>query len=135
MFSNIDDHSYFNKAFISIQEYTQEKLVDINVIDDGISIPNSLKENSSYEDNYYIEKALQGMSSKKENIRGFGLRTVYNYITSVPKGEILIASHNGLFYKNNNFCSRLTKYGFIDGTFISLRFDVDKLNNLYSYLE
>ena len=135
-FSNIVDHSEFTKAYFTAQEYPNEGLLDLNIIDDGVSIPGSYSKNPNLKDNEYMEKAIKGESTKNECLRGFGLRTTVKYITSVPRGEILIVSHRGLYYKKNNkVLSKRTKYGHVDGTFISIRFDSENLHDLMHYVE
>lgn len=135
LFSNIEDHSKYNHAYYSTCEYPNTGLIDLCIIDDGIGIPYSYSERPEYSDEYYIQEAVNGKSTKPEHIRGYGLRTTTNYVTSVTRGEILVVSQHGLYYRNNKIISKKTEYGYVNGTLVSVRFDSNHLNNLLNYLE
>ena len=76
---NIDDHSQFTYASLMAQYFPIKKLVDIGVLDNGITIPILFKENGIKfsKDSEALKKALAGevTTKKGEDMRGYGLKS------------------------------------------------------------
>lgn len=137
LLTNIYKHSKCNNAYILCQRYPNINLADVCIIDDGISIPGSLEEHDLYcsNDSESIFKAINGASSDKEGhgLHGRGLNTIAT-ITSFGFGEeMLISSRNGACTINKNRIKLYSHVPYIQGTFISLRVNTNKINNIYDY--
>lgn len=139
MLTNIYKHSQCTNAYILCQKYPRVNIIDICLIDDGITIPGSFESNCMdfTDDCEAIYEAINGRTSDKEkaNLHGRGLNTVANITSQGFGGEMLIASRNGVCtvnkrgiktWKHNVPC--------IDGTFVTLRINTNKIN-IYNYLE
>lgn len=136
---NIYKHSRFGNAYIQLDISKNNDNIDICVIDDGIGISGSFKDASlSYiNDCESLFEAINGKTSDKEKykLHGRGLNSCARITTHGFDGEMLIASGKGIcvvttkgaqLYKN--------KYG-INGTFIVLRINNKKIDNIYEYLK
>lgn len=139
MLTNIYKHSQCDNAYILCQKYPRVNIIDICLIDDGITIPGSFEANCMdfVDDCEAIYEAINGRTSDKEkdNLHGRGLNTAANITSYGFRGEMLIASRNGVCtvnkrgiktWKHNMPC--------IDGTFVTLRINTNKIN-IYNYLE
>ena len=132
MLSNIDDHSNFDNAYV-LAKKLDENIIDLCFLDDGVSIPSTL--NQLKEDNLTIYDTTKGLSSKKEEGRGFGLPSTIKIMSTFEKGEILIASRNAIYFKtNDNELSDNLNSNLIEGTLVSLRFNSTMLPNIYSII-
>lgn len=140
MLTNIYKHSKCNNAYILCQLYPRANTIDICIIDDGITIPGSFEEKDIgfVDDSEAIYDAINGRTSDKEkaNLHGRGLNTTANITSQGFRGEMLIASRNGVCtvnqkgirtWKNDMPC--------IDGTFVTLRINTNKIRNIYDYLK
>ena len=138
LIGNIYDHSEFNNAYImgkSNFEYNE-----FSFIDDGISIPTSLKNNgyAFKSDSQAIMNAINGLSTKNEFgyiERGTGLNNSTNIVTNGSNGSILIVSGTGLVHitKENIIAQKIPK-NCINGTLISMRMKLDEKIDIYKYL-
>ena len=139
LLNNVFKHSLFESAYVLCQTILDENIVEICIIDNGISIPKRLSGNnlSFFNDSEAIFKAINGATSdkEKEKLKGRGLNTCANIISFGFEEELLIASRNGLVTVN--------KYGvkcmddmdsFLEGTLICLRINTKKFN-IYNYLK
>lgn len=113
------------------------KFYDVCIIDDGISIPGSLEETGIFfdEDAEAIFNAINGESSDKEDfgLHGRGLNTSAS-ITSLGFGEeMLISSRNGTCTINGSGIKLWKNVPYIQGTFISLRVNTNKIKNIHEY--
>ena len=84
LIGNIYDHSEFNNAYIIGKSYFEYS--EFSFIDDGISIPISLKNNgyAFKNDSQAIMNAINGLSTKNEHgyiERGTGLNNTTNIVT------------------------------------------------------
>ena len=127
MLSNIKDHSKFNNAYI-LAKKQEDNIIDLSFLDDGITLPFTLQQHK--EDNLTIYDATKGLSSKKEEGRGFGLPSTIKIISSMIQGELIIASRNAIYYKTyQNELSDNLNSSLVNGTLVSMRFDCTKLPN------
>ncbi len=138
--TNIYKHSNCNNAYILCQKYPNVKTIDICMIDDGISIPGSFEEAgiSFNNDSESIYEAINGKTTDKEKaeLHGRGLNTSANIISLGFGGEMLVASRNGVCTINKRGVRTWDKnMPFIDGTFITLRINTNKINNIYEYIK
>lgn len=80
--NNVYQHSQHSLAYIMAQNYTRRDMVELSIMDDGITIAGSLgKKIPIGNDSEAIIRALKGYSSKEEKGRGFGLPTSIRIIT------------------------------------------------------
>ncbi|MEE3324843.1 MAG: hypothetical protein VZR33_05860 [Methanosphaera sp.] len=132
MLSNIKDHSKFNNAYL-LAKKQEDNIIDLSFLDDGITLPFTLQQHK--EDNLTIYDATKGLSSKKEEGRGFGLPSTIKIISSMIQGELIIASRNAIYYKTyQNELSDNLNSSLVNGTLVSMRFDCTKLPNIYSII-
>ena len=131
---NINQHSDFSDGFIFINYDKNTKETVIIVFDDGVTIPKNFEVNSIPFVNASgaIVMAMEGTSTKKEEGRGFGLSSTKKLIEQGFKGNIVIASENGI-YKTDIPKSKLSRP--IKGTFVCINFtDKGEGLNIYRYL-
>lgn len=138
---NIDDHSEFKSASLMAQFFPQKKTIDIAIFDDGLTIPGVFeKHNVCFEsDSDSIRKAVyEGITTKKEDSRGYGLRTCKELSLKGLGGELHIISRKGILllkagekphlYDINDFP--------LDGTFLYFRLkQPNKKLDIYKYVE
>ena len=137
LLTNIYKHSQCNNAYILCQRYPNVGIADVCIIDDGISIPGSLEKHGIHYDwdSEAIFWAINGTSSDKEDygLHGRGLNTSAT-ITSVAFGEErLVSSRNGACTINKNRIKLYNNVPYIQGTFISLRVNTNKIKNIHDY--
>ncbi len=99
LISNVYEHSKFKVAYIMAQKYQNLEFLELCVVDNGISIPESLRK-AGYEFNTdekaIGEAVLHGTSSKKSpEGRGYGLRTIVKLLVKGLGGYGIIVSGNG----------------------------------------
>ena len=139
LIANIYDHSCFEKAYVMGR--IDGDYYEFSFLDDGITIPNSLKK-VNYpikNDSDALLKAINGLSSKKELgyvERGTGLNNTTNIVTSGSDGELLIVSGCALIHiTKDNIIAREIPNDCIDGTLVSLRMKLNKKIDIYKYLK
>lgn len=91
LFDNIQQHS--QATAVEILHRKDDKYLAFLVIDNGITIPTSLKAG--------ISEAVKGKSSKKDQGRGFGLPSILSLISNLD-GQLIIISGNDIFSYNEN---------------------------------
>ena len=135
---NIYKHSKFENAYIQFDIKNNEKIIEIYIIDDGIGIPGSFRETSfDYDnDNEAIFDAINGKTTDKEkyNLHGRGLNSSARITTLGFDGEMLIASGRGICIINKNGAKTCNNEKKVNGTFINLRLNNIKIENIYEYL-
>lgn len=137
---NIDQHSRFSHASIMAQYFEKKQYIDIGVMDNGISIPRNFENNKIAFDNDAdaLNKAIQGVSTKKDEGRGTGLYSSQKIVKEGLKGEFYIISRNGLLVDSYNYSRKLYKlqnYS-LNGTLCYIRFKVPKVEvSPYKFLE
>ena len=99
---NIEQHSQFTQASIMTQYYPDKEYIDVGIFDNGISIPALFeKKGLKFSDDCdAIKKAIEGISTKEESGRGFGLRTSKNLVLEGLNGEMYILSRKGALILN-----------------------------------
>lgn len=138
LIGNIYDHAHSKNALILGRKF--EETYEFIFMDDGISIPNSLKNNNFQFENDCegIIQAINGLSTKNELgyiERGTGLNNTINIVSSGGNGETLIASGEGLICitkDNTPFKKKISKN--MNGTIIILRINLSKKIDIYKYL-
>ncbi len=138
LMNNIYEHSNFNNAYAMAQQYPNENITDICIIDDGITIPGNF-ENSGItfeNDAESIFQSINGRSTDKYDykIRGYGLNTTTQISTLCFKEEMLIASRGGL-------CAVTSKGAqlydiddnYVNGTYIGIRINENIIGDLSPY--
>ena len=139
LIANIYDHSEFNNAYVMGK--SDGTHCEFGFIDDGISIPQSFKNNEYLikNDSASIIQAINGLSTK--NImgyieRGTGLNNTINITVNGLKGSALLVSSCGLVHiSKNNVLTKELPEKCIEGTFVSLRMDIKEKIDIYKYLK
>lgn len=122
---NIYEHSEFNTAYLMAQRYNS--FVDICILDDGITIPKRISnkyDNLRGEEDYKaIAEAVNGLSTKGEHGRGYGLKTSTKLFSQGLNAKIMIISRFGASYIDNNKLDyyKLKDFHMWDGTIIGMR--------------
>jgi len=103
MAANFREHSQAGSFWLFSQYYSSESELEICLCDTGVGLRGSYQ-NCGIEvsDDYQaLSNALQGFSSKKGNIRGYGIRTCLALATrSALQGEFMLVSGNiGALYR------------------------------------
>lgn len=135
---NIYKHSKFKNAYIQFIIRDSDK-IDICIIDDGIGIPGSFKEASFDFENdcESIYGAINGKTTDKEkyNLHGRGLNSSARITSLGFDGEMLIASGTGICIINKNGAKTYLNENKIKGTFIIIRINNKKIDNIYDYIK
>ena len=148
---NIYNHTpmekgYANQGYSFAQEYVSLPILDICVMDDGLSIPGNF-ENHGLEfknDCDAISKAIAGVTTAENETgdprysRGWGLWTVLRLVVEGNGGEALIVSRQGCLHilnKNHYNYYMLNNNNIFKGTLISLRLRDRLVENYYDLLE
>ncbi|WP_407422744.1 ATP-binding protein [Methanobrevibacter sp.] len=136
---NIYKHSKFENAYLQFNIENNERIIEIYILDDGIGIPGSFRDASfNYDnDNEVIFDAINGKTTDKEkyNLHGRGLNSSARITTLGFDGEMLIASGNGICLINKKGAETYDNKNKIIGTFIILRINNKKIENIYEYLK
>ncbi len=127
-------------CFIQIPSVSRKKVTEVCIIDNGISIPKSfdIKKYNIPNDTEALKKAIEGLSTKSDVERGFGLRTSLNLLSEGLNASCLIVSGSaGLIAKKNRMAFySMEELNRFDGTLISTRIP-DKLKkvDIYDYID
>ncbi|MGC8981857.1 MAG: hypothetical protein ACP5JU_02840 [Minisyncoccia bacterium] len=100
---NIKEHAHTNEAYFFYNQIDNEEI--LGVFDAGISIPLRYKEAlfDFKEPKEAIKMALEGISTKTKEERGYGLRSIVKIVKSL-NGKVLIISGEAIgFIDENNF--------------------------------
>ena len=137
MLDNIYKHSKFNNAYVLCQKYPYVNTIDICIIGDGISIPGSFEESNIkvINDSETIFEAINGETTDKEKyaLHGRGLNTSVSITTLGYGEEMLIASRNGTCTITKEGVKLWDDLSFIEGTFVTLRVNTNKIKNIHNY--
>lgn len=141
LISNVYDHSEFDNGFVIGQNYPRTNDSDFCFMDNGISIPGSLKEYgfTFRNDCEAIINAVNGLSTKhgEEFVgRGTGLNTVINIVTQGANGNVIIASGSGVveITRSQVYAKHIPK-NYIEGTMVGLRLNSNKSVSLYDHMK
>jgi len=138
---NIYQHSEFNNAAVMAQRYERKKFIELCFFDNGISIPGSYNKHLGREFNGIeaIREAINGLSTKHEKGRGTGLADSIKLVSRGMKGEVMVVSDDGIFYKNQSdidWYILKDEINKLNGTLISIRIPFQKKEVLwYEYLK
>ena len=137
---NIEQHSQFTQASVMAQYYSDKKYLDIGIFDNGITIPSLFeKKNISFlNDIDALNKAIEGISTKEEKGRGFGLRTSKKIVLEGLNGEMYLISRKGalILGPESKENSGKTLENPLKGTLVYFRFKAPKKSlNIYEYVE
>lgn len=148
LITNIYDHSTIfkdeiNKGFVFAFEYSNENILDVCFVDNGLSIPNKfeIKDIDFKDDCDAIYKATQQFSTENSPElglydRGIGLWATLKLTIKGNDGNALIVSRNGLLEINS---SESFKYELLNnmfkGTLVCLRFKDNQIQNFYDLIE
>ena len=140
---NVCDHAKVSNAWIMLQNYQQEDFFDLCIIDDGISILGSYKQNKFKDiktDEIAIQNAIVGKSTKKQAIsRGFGISTSREMLVNGLYGEYLLFSGSAFYIQTKEY-EQIIKVPPINkwiGTMVALRIPkkIPDNFNFYKYLD
>lgn len=138
LISNIYDHSKSKNA--SIIGICKKDHYEFLFLDDGITIPNSLRygNNPIKNDCDGVIEAINGLSTKNDFgfiERGTGLNNTVNIVISGGNGEIIIASGHALIYITSDEIIKEKASEYINGTKIILRLKLHEKIDIYKYLK
>ncbi len=134
----IQVYSPYNIATsILCQKYPCVNTIDICIIDDGIFIPGSFEESNIkvINDSETIFEAINGETTDKEKyaLHGRGLNTSVSITTLGYGEEMLIASRDGTCTITKEGVKLWDDLSFIEGTFVTLRANTNKIKNIHNY--
>lgn len=112
MAANVQDHAFANEFWLLSQYWKKNGEIEICLLDDGIGFSGSYKKAKILVKNDIeaIDKAVKGISSKKDVGQGYGInRSIYLITESDLKGEFLIISGNAGYYKKYRQLPKLFK--------------------------
>lgn len=138
LLTNVYKHSRFKRTYLQIITPDDEN-IEIRIFDNGIGIHGSFKNASiaSTDDSEAIYEAINGKTSDKEKygLRGRGLNSTARLTTLGFNGEMIIASGNGFCVITKEGAKTFINHDKIKGTFVILKIENKKINNIYSYLK
>jgi hypothetical protein len=122
---NIYEHSEFTSAYVMAQQYSKQGFIEICIVDNGISIPGSLKKFGAHFENdcEHICCAINGYSTKGPE-RGYGLGSTVKWCKNYFRGELLIISGAGAIFVDSDGKQKLYKLEpahIFEGTYINIR--------------
>lgn len=139
LIDNVYQHSQFLNGSFAAKVSESEGVADLAVFDNGITIRRRFLESGLFfdQDSEAIVRAVNGLSSKDEPGRGFGLGSSVKLVIDGFGGEMFIASGSGAVYASKDSQER---YNFgverLDGTLVALRVPLPcPLVDVYSYVE
>ena len=100
---NIFEHSKADEGYVLAQYYPNKDFVDLCIVDRGRGIAASYKEERGldFDDILAIKKAaLEGLSTKSEKARGYGIRSSKKIICNGLGGEFVLISGEAAFYSS-----------------------------------
>jgi len=136
---NVYQHSKFSTAYIMAQKYPAKRFTEVSIVDGGISIPGAF-ENAGFEfeDTEALSKAINGLSTKRDKERGFGLGSSIKLLTKGLCGECLIVSREGGLIMDNEKKTlyKMDSNCMFKGTLVSVRVPFqDREVEIYDYIE
>lgn len=135
---NIEQHSDYSNAYIFLKQNTEKNIVEILIFDDGLTIPFVFEKNKIkfFKDSEAIRMALEGTTTKKEDIsRGYGLSTSKEIVKAL-KGSMKIISRKGILELQDSTIDFHDLGKELKGTLILLKLETpEKDLNIYHYLE
>lgn len=97
--TNIFDHSQSDTGWILAQWYPSKKFLDLCIVDRGRGLASAYKEELglTLSDDQAIRQALEGVSTKREKERGYGVRTSKSVICKALGGSFTLISGNAAY--------------------------------------
>jgi len=97
--TNIFDHSQSDTGWILAQWYPNKKFLDLCIVDRGRGLAATYQEELglTLTDDEAIRNALQGVSTKKERERGYGVRTSKNVVCKALGGSFTLISGSAAY--------------------------------------
>lgn len=149
--SNVLDHSSLKRenpssCYIYTKEYPNLNLLDISIMDNGLSIPGNFERHGIEftDDCDAISKAVNQVSTQRSPYdsirysRGFGLWSTLKLVIEGNSGNVLIVSRKGclnILDKDNYKYYNLNNSNIFKGTLISLRLKKNQIENFYDLIE
>lgn len=122
--NNIYLHSRFDNAMVMAQHLSPSRNIELGIIDDGITIGGSLRNaGMMLEDGSALNAAVNGLSSRKEAGRGFGLSGSISTLIGDFNANVLLVSGQAIMHFDQHgpkgFIMRESMK--LHGTLISIR--------------
>ena len=97
--TNIFDHSKSDTGWLLAQWYPNKKFLDLCIVDRGRGLAATYQEELglTLTDEDAIRKSLQGVSTKKEKERGYGVRTSKNVVCKALGGSFTLISGSAAY--------------------------------------
>lgn len=97
--TNIFDHSQSDTGWVVAQWYPNKNFLDLCIVDRGRGLAATYQQEMglTLTDDEAIRKALQGVSTKKEKERGYGVRTSKNVVCKALGGSFTLISGNAAY--------------------------------------
>ncbi|MCU0859918.1 MAG: hypothetical protein MUE55_04985 [Thermoplasmata archaeon] len=142
---NVYDHSCSRHAYVMGQERRCTGCLEIAVFDDGITVAGSLERSGVVldDDVLAIAMAMNGLSSKREGRRGYGLRSNVRMCIEGLGGDVLMVSGKGAVElrrlgDQSESCQEAYRFEdnvyHMDGTLVSVRIPLqDEEVDLYEF--
>jgi len=121
---NIYEHSCFTDASAMAQKYPNLGFVELCFCDNGITIPTNYERHGlRFTPIDAIREAINGLSTKEEKTRGFGIRTSIRLFVDGLDGEFFVVSGAAAIYLTRRYKLgiNLTKDNQLSGTLVSLK--------------
>ncbi len=102
--ANIFHHSKENKGYIFGHFYPNKNYLDICIIDTGRGVAKAYEDELGLiiTDEEAITKVMNGVSTKKERERGYGVRTSKDVVCKSMRGTFIFVSGSSVFVAKNN---------------------------------
>lgn len=142
---NVYDHSSSNHASIMGQEREEGSRLEIAILDDGITVGGSLRRAGMIldDDVMAIAMAINGLSSKGEGRRGYGLRSnVKMCIEGLGGSVLMVSGHGAVELRMKSLKGDLAQEAYriednvyhLEGTLVSVRIPLqEKEVDLYEF--
>ena len=138
---NIYEHSEFSFASVMAQKYNRFGAIELCFFDNGITIPGSYKKlGLDYVPARHFKailKAVEGVSTKPETGRGYGLSSNVQMFRHAGGRILIVSGHGAAFIDRFGIHPYMLRPDHaLSGTLISLSVPDRALNlNIYEYLE
>lgn len=126
LISNVETHSQYDHGTLLTQYYPKKGLLDICIVDDGITIPGNFERyDVPFESDYNsIQKAMiERVTTRVDEDRqqGYGLYTIGNMVTEGLNGQVILTSRNGSLELSDGSPTEILRDYRWDGTIVAIR--------------
>ena len=142
LLDNIYQHSSFKRASVMIETYSNKGYVELCILDNGITIPESFRKSDiiyyNQQHSMAIADAVNGLSSKAGSGRGYGLWSTIKLLSEGLDSQIFLISGLGAIFISRD---RRIRYDLTDelrcyGTLISVRIPYPSpIIDIYNYID